>query len=47
VYAEADLVVDSGEGPPELTATRVVAALADCERARQPPDGGPDGETET
>ena len=39
VYAEADVTVDSGEGPPELTATRVIAALADSERAGLPPDG--------
>ena len=38
VYAEADLVVDSGEGPAEQTVTRVIAALAGCERAAQPPD---------
>ena len=38
VYAEADLVVDSGEGPAEQTVTRVIAALATCERALQAPD---------
>jgi shikimate kinase len=38
VYAEADLVIDSGEGPAEQTVTRVIAALAACERALQPPD---------
>ena len=38
VYAEADLVVDSGEGPAEQTVTRVIAALAECERASWPPD---------
>jgi shikimate kinase len=37
VYAQSDLVVDSGEGPVELTTTRVIEALAECERARQPP----------
>jgi shikimate kinase len=38
IYAEADLVIDSGEGPAEQTAGRVVAALAGCPRASQPPD---------
>ena len=38
VYAGADIVIDSGEAPPELTATRVIAALADCPRALRPPD---------
>jgi shikimate kinase len=44
VYAEADLVVDSGEGPAEQTVTRVIAALAGCERALQPPEP-PESET--
>ena len=43
VYAEADLVIDSGEGPAEQTVTRVIAALTACERASQPPD--PESET--
>lgn len=38
VYGEADLVVDSSDGPPDLTATRVIAALSDCSRASLPPD---------
>jgi shikimate kinase len=38
VYAEADLVIDSGEGPAEQTVTRVISALAGCGRALQPPD---------
>ena len=33
VYAEADLVVDSGEGSPETTIARVLAALTACPRA--------------
>lgn len=37
IYAEADLTIDSGEGPAELTTTRVIAALAGCARALQPP----------
>jgi shikimate kinase len=39
IYAEADVAIDSGEGPPDLTATRVIAALAGCERASLPPEG--------
>jgi shikimate kinase len=38
IYAEADLVTDSGEGPLEATTTRVIAALAGCERALRPVD---------
>jgi len=38
VYAEADIVIDSGEGPAEATTTRVIAALAGCPRALRPPD---------
>jgi len=42
IYAEADLVVDSGEGPADQTAARVIAGLADCPKALQAPDpGGP------
>ena len=37
IYAEADLVIDSGDGPAEQTVTRVIAALAGCSRALQPP----------
>ena len=37
VYAEADITIDSGEGPPDLTATRTIAALAACARALAPP----------
>jgi len=43
VYAEADLVIDSGEVPAEQTTTRVIAALAACPRASQPPET--EGET--
>ncbi|HZT89684.1 MAG TPA: shikimate kinase [Stellaceae bacterium] len=39
IYAEADVTVDSGEGPPEVTVTRTIAALAACPRALLPPDG--------
>jgi shikimate kinase len=38
IYAEADLVIDSGEGPLELTTTRVIDALARSQRAVQPPN---------
>jgi shikimate kinase len=38
VYAEADLTIDSGEGPPEQTVTRTIAALAACRRAALPPE---------
>ena len=38
VYAEADVVVDSGEGSPEATVTRAIAALAACPRALLPPE---------
>lgn len=41
IYAEADVVVDSGEGPLEFTTTRVIAALAGCARALRPPDPEP------
>jgi shikimate kinase len=37
IYAEADLVVESGEGSPELTVNRVLAALKRCALAREPP----------
>jgi shikimate kinase len=40
IYAEADLTIDSGDGPPEATATRTIAALAACERANLPPEPG-------
>ena len=38
VYAEADVVVDSGDGSPEATVTRAIAALAACPLATMPPD---------
>jgi shikimate kinase len=40
IYAEADLMIDSGEGPPEATVGRVLAALAECPRALAPPEPG-------
>jgi shikimate kinase len=42
IYAEADLTIDSSEGPPEATVTRVIAALADCPRILLPPEPGAD-----
>ncbi len=38
IYAEADITIDSGEGPPDATAGRAIAALAHCERAISPPE---------
>ena len=38
IYAEADLVVDSGAGSPEATVTRAVEALAACPRTALPPE---------
>jgi shikimate kinase len=38
VYAEADLVIDSGEGSPETTVARAIAALASCPLAALPPE---------
>lgn len=40
IYAEADITIDSGDGPAELTATRTIAALAACPRALLPPEPG-------
>jgi shikimate kinase len=37
IYAEADVVVDSGEGSPEATVSRAIAALAACPLAALPP----------
>jgi shikimate kinase len=44
VYAEADVIVDSGEASAETTTTRVIAALAQCPRASQMPDPEPQTE---
>ena len=38
-YAEADIIVDSGDGSPEATVTRAIAALAACPVAMAPPEG--------
>jgi shikimate kinase len=38
VYGEANAVVDSGEGSPELTVNRAIAALASCPLATTPPE---------
>ncbi|HEX3537234.1 MAG TPA: shikimate kinase [Stellaceae bacterium] len=42
VYAEADLTIDSGDGPPDATAARVIASLAEIPRVLAPPE--PEGE---
>jgi shikimate kinase len=47
IYAEADVTIDSGEGPPELTTTRVISALAGSARALCPPDCEFDAEPDT
>ncbi len=39
IYAEAELAVDSSDGSPESTASRVIAALAACPLASLPPLG--------
>jgi shikimate kinase len=41
IYAAADAIIDSGEGSPELTTTRVIAALAGSARASRPPEPEP------
>jgi shikimate kinase len=38
VYAEADVIVDSGSGSPEATVTRAIAALSACPVATTPPE---------
>lgn len=38
VYAEADALVDSGDGSPEMTVTRAIAALSACPLASMPPE---------
>lgn len=40
IYAEANITIDSGDGPPDATAARAIAALAQCERATLPPEAG-------
>ena len=37
IYGEANVIVESGEGSPELTVTRAIAALASCPLATTPP----------
>ncbi|HVH79155.1 MAG TPA: shikimate kinase [Stellaceae bacterium] len=38
IYAEADITIDSGDGPPDATATRAIAALTRCSRTMLPPE---------
>jgi shikimate kinase len=40
IYAEADVTIDSGDSPPEATASRAIASLLKCERALLPPEIG-------
>lgn len=40
IYAEADITIDSGEGAPDATASRTIAALIRCGRAMLPPEAG-------
>lgn len=37
VYAEADITIDSGNSPPDVTASRAITALARCSRTMLPP----------
>ena len=39
IYAEADITIDSGNGPPDATASRAIAALTRCARTHLPPEG--------
>ena len=36
IYAEADVTIDSGDAPPDSTASRAIAALAATPRALMP-----------
>jgi shikimate kinase len=38
IYAKADITIDSGNGPPDATASRAIAALERCARTRLPPE---------
>ncbi len=38
IYAEADVTIDSGDGPPDATASRAIVALSGCERVQLPPE---------
>jgi shikimate kinase len=38
IYTAADVVVDSGDGSPEMTVTRAIAGLAACPLALMPPE---------
>jgi shikimate kinase len=40
IYAEADVVVESGAGSPEMTVTRAIGALAECLLASMLPEPG-------
>jgi shikimate kinase len=38
IYAEADVTIDSGDGSPEMTVNRAIAALSACPLALTPPE---------
>jgi shikimate kinase len=38
IYGEADVTIDSGDGSPEATVNRAIAALAACPLALTPPE---------
>ncbi len=40
IYSEADIVVESGDGSPEMTVTRAIAALTVCPLAVMSPEPG-------
>jgi shikimate kinase len=40
IYAQADVTIDSGDGPADVTAGRTVEALSACPRALLPPETG-------
>jgi shikimate kinase len=42
IYAEADVILDSGDGSAEATVARALSALAICPRAVEPPQTGED-----
>jgi shikimate kinase len=43
IYAEAEVTVESGDGSPEATVNRAIAALAACPRTMTPPDTNSEG----
>jgi len=43
IYAKAEVTVDSGDGSPEATVNRTIAALAACHCTMTPPDTNSEG----